>query len=532
MNQELKSINMEDRNERSYLAENTLNLETLLWFIPDTESMVRLSVVKNPLFNREIYQKLNCSEYVIKKQLLKIDFLSTAEKAKIQKEIDDSKEKNKILDSFCSIPWNHLSIMTNGDVRMCCQMITGTFGKLGVNVKENKNVSEIRNNPKINIVRKQMLQGIKPKLCNLCWIEEENNIKSKRLDQNNIYNNIFDKAIKYTNKDGSIDTSKFPLTYLDLRLGNKCNLSCRSCGPTDSSNWYEESYKLSETKEVNYYNDKVYKLEIKDGKVVIDTDDFDWPKKSNFLEQVLDNVKYIDRLYFTGGEPTLNMPHVAFLEELVKRKIGKNIYIEYNSNGTTISNNIINLWKNFNGIGIGFSIDGTKKRFEYLRYPGKWNKFLRTINTLDKNYKDFNKLEIQLAPTISIFNIIHLLDIYKFVFQETPDWFLKYIPVHVLEGPDYMCAKIIPQIGKEKINKMYIDYIENIDSVLDNNSVKNKKYKEEAIKSLTNINSYLNNSMESSKNLIDIFYQKTDVIDKMRKQSWKKTFPELLDILG
>ena len=531
MNKELKSINMEDRTERSYLARTTCNLETLNWFIPDTESIVRVAIIQNPLFNREIYEKLNCNEYVIKKELLKLNFLTVSEKQQLQKEIDESNDKNKILDGFCTIPWNHLSIMTNGDIRMCCQMISGTFGKLGINVNENKDLETIRNSSRLNLIRKQMLQGTKPKLCNLCWIEEENNIKSKRLDQNSIYSDIFEKALQYTNKNGSIDVKKFPLKYLDLRLGNKCNLACRSCGPTDSSNWYEDSYQLSESKQINYYGDKVYKLEIKDGKVTIDTDDFNWPKKTNFLEQVLDNVKHIDRLYFTGGEPTLNMPHVFFLEELVKRNIGKNIYLEYNSNGTTISNNILNLWKNFNGIGVGFSVDGTLKRFEYLRYPGKWNKFLKTINMIDKNFKDFKKLEVQLAPTISIFNIIHLLDMYNFVFKETPDWFLKYIPVHVLEGPDYMCAKIIPQTGKEKINLTYSNYIKNIDSLLDNSNIKNKKYKQEAIESLNNIQTYLKNNVEKRDELLNTFYTKTEILDKVRKQDWKKTFPELVEIL-
>ena len=122
---------------------------------------------------------------------------------------------------------------------MCCQMISGTFGKLGINVNENKDFETIRNSSRLNLIRKQMLQGTKPKLCNLCWIEEENNIKSKRLDQNSIYSDIFEKALQYTNKNGSIDVKKFPLKYLDLRLGNKCNLACRSCVP-DSSNWYED----------------------------------------------------------------------------------------------------------------------------------------------------------------------------------------------------------------------------------------------------------------------------------------------------
>ena len=58
MNDEINSINMESRDERSLLALTTKNIGTLNWFIPDVDKMVRLSIIKNPLFNREIFEKI------------------------------------------------------------------------------------------------------------------------------------------------------------------------------------------------------------------------------------------------------------------------------------------------------------------------------------------------------------------------------------------------------------------------------------------------------------------------------------------
>ena len=90
-----------------------------------------------------------------------------------------------------------------------------------------------------------------------------------------------------------------------------------------------------------------------------------------------------------------------------------------------------------------------------------------------------------------------------------------------------MRCKII-QTGKDKINLIY-SQLHPIESLLDNSSVKNKKYKQEAIES-NNIQTYLKMMYKKEMNL-NIFYTKTEILDKIRKQDWKKTFPELIDIL-
>jgi hypothetical protein len=43
---------------------------------------------------------------------------------------------------------------------------------------------------------------------------------------------------------GQLMSGEFPTTNFDLRLGNHCNLKCRSCGPRDSSGWYDDYPKL------------------------------------------------------------------------------------------------------------------------------------------------------------------------------------------------------------------------------------------------------------------------------------------------
>ena len=533
MNEELKSINMNNPNERALLALTTKNFKTLNWLAPDIELQVKLNIIKNPLFNRDLFERINYDELEIKEELLKTkNILTYDEVDKIKEELTELPEEKKIKDAFCPIPWNHLGTMTNGDIRICCQMIYEPFGLLNVNVKNIKNI-DVRNLPVIKQVRKEMLEGKKSDLCKLCWTEEKNNLKSKRIHQSSIYSSVFNKAKKYTKEDGEIDTTKIHLNYFDLRLGNKCNLACRSCGPTESDQWYKDAWNLGE-KNVSFYDKKEYPLKKDNGKIIIDSKDFSWPDETTFLDQILNSCNHIDRLYFTGGEPTINYSHILFLEKLVDYNKAKNIFLEYNSNGMAMPETLLNIWSKFKGVGIGFSIDGTEKRFEYLRHPGKWKKFIRTLYKLDR-YNNLNKsINVTLAPTVSIYNFLHILDLYDFILFNTPPWFVKSMPIHVLEGPEYMSPKILPDYAKEKIKIKYNNWIINLKSTKEipfMNSSRAQHIKELAIHQMSGLLNYINDSLPNRDKLLKEFYSKTELMDNQRNQNWKETFPELNEIL-
>ena len=534
MNDELKSINMSDPIERAELALITKNIETLHWFVPDVEVDVRLNIVRNSLFNRDLFKKINYDEKVIKEELLKTkNVLNYNEIDKLKEELNLLNKDQKAIDSFCPLPWNHLGVMTNGNIRMCCQMIYEPYGILDINVKDISNLTDIRNLPPLKKIRREMLDGVKPDICKLCWTEENSNLKSKRIHQNLMYKNVFSLAKKYTKEDGEIDTDNIPLNYLDLRLGNKCNLACRSCGPTESNQWYEDTWKSNQTN-VPFYNGKKYSLVSDNNKIIINSNDFSWPDKTNFLDQILDTYKNIDRLYFTGGEPTINIPHIQFLEKLIDEKMAKYIYLEYNSNGMAMPERLLNIWPNFKGVGIGFSIDGMGERFEYLRYPGKWKKFINTLSKLDKYVNAGNKIDIALAPTISIYNFLHMLDLYNFILFDTPKWFVKSMPIHVLEGPDYMSPKILPNYAKEKIRSKYktwMEKIKNIKELPNMNFSRSNHIKNLAIAQMTNLLHYIDQPLPNREILLKDFYSKTDYMDNIRNQNWKETFPELDNLL-
>ena len=153
-------------------------------------------------------------------------------------------------DTICTIPWNHMAIMQNGEYGICCQCIYTAGGRMITdNIPEDileTDIDKVRNHPTIVDLRRSMLAGEKHDLCKLCWDEEALGLQSKRIGHQFLYPETTQKIVEHADRSGVINTETFPLEYLDLRLGNLCNLKCRSCGAGDSSLWVEDLYELGQ----------------------------------------------------------------------------------------------------------------------------------------------------------------------------------------------------------------------------------------------------------------------------------------------
>ena len=70
MNNELKAIKMENRDERAHLATTTKHVDTLAWFSGDLDPVVLLAMVRNPLFDRHMFTRSPIAT-LVNKQLKK-----------------------------------------------------------------------------------------------------------------------------------------------------------------------------------------------------------------------------------------------------------------------------------------------------------------------------------------------------------------------------------------------------------------------------------------------------------------------------
>jgi len=285
----------------------------------------------------------------------------------------------------CILPWISIETTPTGRVRPCC-LYTQELPDIDLNTHT---LQDAFDSKPMRDLRRSFRRGEKPAGCERCWMEEDAGKKSKR---EYMLEKFKHEPVDYTNNSGT------SLKFLDLKLGNICNLKCRICGTWSSSKWGQE--------EIDYYEPEgggnIQKQWIKQGQ---------WPRKNRtfweHMDELLPDIKFFE---FTGGEPFLIKQHFDLLQRAVDAGYAKDIDIHYNTNTTKFPAQH-ELWKHFKHVQIAFSVDNTGKRFEYERYGAKW----RTANT---NIKKINNLRdsgypisTQLCCTWNLQNIYYMEEI-------------------------------------------------------------------------------------------------------------------------
>jgi len=139
--------------------------------------------------------------------------------------------------TFCALPWKHLTINHYGGAQVCCisrSMIREDNSDVSLYTRS---LDEVFNAESIRKVRRNMLEGEASSECTLCYENEANGLRSERLDQNaDWYKSdgfTIEKAQSVTAPDGS--TSIKRPVYYQLMISNVCNLACRMCNGESSS---------------------------------------------------------------------------------------------------------------------------------------------------------------------------------------------------------------------------------------------------------------------------------------------------------
>lgn len=271
-------------------------------------------------------------------------------------------------------------------------------------------------------------------------------------------------------------------TRLDVNLSNLCNLKCTICNIKDSTSWIPDHIALGGTVPDMYQYKKAKKLTIND------------PRE-------LENLEYVK---FQGGEPLLNEQHLHLLEMFDEIDILPNLVIYYNTNGTQIvDDKILKLWEKAKLVDLLFSIDDIEERFEYQRFGARWDHVNDNLKWFADNLEPNHMFKIN--TTISCLNICNLKNLIL--------WKEQNFNSNRLGDPvEQIFNSATGHLGLNK-TEITLDQKNKIVSCLPNEL---KSYADSmAVVDIPqqNIFSYL------------------DKLDKIRNTNWRKTFPELVDIL-
>jgi pyruvate-formate lyase-activating enzyme len=302
--------------------------------------------------------------------------------------------------------------------------------------------------------------------------------------------------------------------YLDLRLGNLCNLRCRSCNSYNSSQIYKETLQLLEqnTEFKNFFSryngDKAPPATA------------EWFESDEFWDEVIESIPNLRKVYLTGGEPTLIEKNYKFMQACIDSGHAKNIFLMFNINCTNVQDKFLTYLPHFQFVLINASIDGVGPANEYIRDRSRWetiDRNFRTLVTLPRN------VQIGVTPVIQVYNILGITDLLEYI-ESVSNSSRRDVNVDFLYAtdPPYINPQILPEAIKAEAVARLETY-----------KRKSRTYHSQP---------YLKNSIDSCINLLkeprdaDLaklrdFADYTRMLDMNRKQSIHTTFPELAQLL-
>lgn len=335
-------------------------------------------------------------------------------------------------DKFCVLPWVSLEASPIGTVRPCCLARREIRNDSGEKFHLARHSFEsIQHSNHMRDLRRVFLKGEKPADCDRCWSEESAGRVSKRM-------HTLDR-LKHMIDDAEWTEHARPLIFLDLKLGNICNLKCRICGSWSSSTIASEEI-MAVTNPQERKQTFAYTM-LRAGS---------WPRESSKfwidLDQHLDEIRYIE---FTGGEPFMIEEHFDLLQGLIDRGIADQIEIHYNTNGSIWPDRGSNIWRHFRHVEVAFSIDDKDRRFNYQRSGADWDKVLLNINRFRKLRAQINNISLQVCCTISVFNILYIGQLWDLFC----DMEMDYIYWNILHDPPHLSIAHAPEEVKTAARK-------------------------------------------------------------------------------
>lgn len=285
------------------------------------------------------------------------------------------------------------------------------------------------NSLELNELRKEFIENKRPVACQRCWAEEDAGKESLRQRQSKYFPNDYENFIKTGKWINGPKTAVF-------KVSNVCNLACRSCGGWDSNTYLNEGQYYKNTYNT-ILNEKLHNRFIPR-----------LPPKHTDFSQYYNIANELEKIDFFGGEPLLNITQLELLEYLIEKGLSKKITLYYNTNCTNFPTaRLKSVWDKFKRVEIAMSVDGLGQEFEYLRWPGKWDKATSVIeHIIDLKNKlncEFYTLASVTLSAINPYNADNLLSWAKTT--------VGAYYINMVNSPDYLAVHILPSEVKEKL---------------------------------------------------------------------------------
>ena len=193
----------------------------------------------------------------------------------------------------------------------------------------------------------------------------------------------------------------------------------------------------------------------------------------------------------------------------------------FNTNCTNIQDRFLDLLPHFEFVLMNASIDGLDSTNEYIRFLSRWE-------TVDRNFQKLlqakGNIQMGVTPVIQVYNVLTIVDLLEYI-EKMMMQFNKKISVDFLYAthPKFIDISILPL----SIKKLAATRLENFRKRSISYGV--ETFMTNSIDSCLNL---LQTSGDGSAEQLNDFLSYTGSLDRNRKQTFQKQFPELHSMLG
>ncbi len=336
----------------------------------------------------------------------------------------------------CPLLYNHLSFNNMGEQTFCAvSMYSNTVqegeGIFSSNYEMKSNFTDFESQSKK--AREAFKQGQFPKECHICHKYESLGLQSYREKMVSQFPELTKNILG--------ESATPCIEFIEIKLGNDCNLKCRMCNPYSSKSLlkeYKEIFPKSQTHFEHF--------------------SFDYYKDPKFFKELLNNAPHLKTIHFSGGEPFIIKEMWNFIDHLIISKRAQDISLKFNTNFTIFTEEMLNKLNHFKHVNFIISLDGVGETFEYIRYPAKWTTIEKNLAFLKS--KAQAHFEVLFSPTIQVLNIHQLprlMEYFKQDFEMNFD-----IDLNILSHPKPYSIGILPKPIKMEIKMMILSELKNM----------------------------------------------------------------------
>jgi len=301
----------------------------------------------------------------------------------------------------CFATTNSVQITPQGNLQPCCKF-KNSLGSI-------EQLDDYFELPGLADLQTAHDQGEWTRNCSSCQRSEARGLQSRR----ELYNII------------GLGAEDF---FLDVSMGNYCNLKCRMCGPENSTKWKADHDKLVKLGLVEPVDVKNFMLSETDVKNIVDI-------VRAQTGRVVIEIK--------GGEPLLMPISKHFFIALSECTNSINFEIWLTTNLTLVPDWFIEVATQFKRIELNVSVDGTDLTYDYIRGP-------HANSQMIFNHADYLGLlkpfELRFNIVVQNLNVENLSYLYDSCFRRVGDE--KFITLIPLQEPAYYRPNVYPDKDK------------------------------------------------------------------------------------